>query len=327
MTCATSLISSFLLFAFTQPKKWSGQSEALDLTPYVQNTDLPFDVKLCCREAVRRQEVQPYGIGAKVTKFFDDGSGEMRPFSGTVVNYDSKYKLYRIVYEDEDEEELTREEVSGILVTKSDHGSEDPPTVGSYAVMVAICEYVEPDRLFDELTGKRVGNFVIPAQSLESVKQMAIESLKQQTISIVDSESDGDETRGNSSDCHVFSLHCPITKTVIDTPVRGRDCSHLQCFDLRNFLHANKNPSAGRWRCGVCQRFLCCEDLVRCGLFDAMLGDLRADVSSTRHKVSFETDGRWKLMEQKKVAKAETLAGSVNSKDRFEPEVIDLSSE
>jgi len=310
-----------------EPKKWSGQSEALDLTPYVQNTDLPFDVKLCCREAVRRQEVQPYGIGAKVTKFFDDGSGEMRPFSGTVVNYDSKYKLYRIVYEDEDEEELTREEVSGILVTKSDHGSEDPPKVGSYAVHVAICEYVHADRLFDELTGNRVGDFVIPAQSLESVKQKAIESLKQQTISIVDSESDGDEARGNSSDCHVFSLHCPITKTVIDTPVRGRDCSHLQCFDLRNFLHANKNPSAGRWRCGVCQRFLCCEDLVRCGLFDAMLGDLRADVSSTRHKVSFETDGRWKLMEQKKVAKAETLAGSVNSKDRFEPEVIDLSSE
>ena len=255
--------------------------------------------------------------------FNDDELGEVRPFAGVVASYDSQYKLYRIVYEDDDEEDLTREDVSDILVAKQhDHLSEDPPIVGSYAVHVAICEYADPARLFDELTGKRVGNFVIPSLSLESVKQKAIESLEQQTVSVVDCDSDSDEAHRSNNDCLIFSLLCPITKTVIDTPVRGKDCSHLQCFDLSNFLHANNNPSAGRWRCGVCESFLCCEDLVRCGLFDAMLGDLRADVSSTRHKVSFVKGGRWTLMEQKKGAKTEI---AVNREDRFESEVIDLS--
>ena len=265
-------------------------------------------------------------MGTKVEKIFDDGTGKMRPFSGVVKSYDSQRKLYQIVYEDDDFEELLREEVSEILVTKGDHGSEDPATVGSYGIHVAICEYVDPDRLFDELTRKKVGRFVIPALSLESVKQKAIEYLKQQAVLNVDSDSEDDEGCKNS-DCHVFSLLCPIGKTVIETPVRGRYCGHLHCFDLRNFLHANKNPSVGRWRCGVCQRFLSCEDLVRCGLVDAMLDDLRADVSSTRHKVSFLNDGSWKLMEQKqkKVTKAETLLESVNSAERCDPEVIDLS--
>lgn len=308
--------SDIVPYYYFQPKKWRGQSEVLDLTPHIQNTDLPIDVKLCCREAVRKQELPAYGIGTEVVKFFEDETGKQRPFRGVVESYDNLSKYYRILYEDEDEEDLLRDEVSEILVTKVDHGSKDPPTVGSYAIHVAICEYADPDRVFDELTGKIVGRFVIPAQSLESVKQKAIESLKQRTASIVDSA-------GNNSDCHVFSLLCPIAKTVIDTPVRGRDCNHLQCFDLRNFLHANNNPSAGRWRCAVCQSFLCCEDLVRCGLFDAMLGDLQTDVSSTRHKVSFDTSGRWKLIEQQvEVAKAEI---PVNREPRSEPEVIDLS--
>ncbi len=288
------------------------------MTPHVQNTDVPFDVKLCCREAVRKLELPPYAMGTKVVKFFADETGKQRPFHGFVTSYDSKSKYYRILYEDEDEEDLLRDEVSEILGTKVDHGLTDPPTVGSYAVHVAICEYADPVRLFDELTGKRDGNFVIPALSLESVKQKAIESLKQRTASIVDN--DIDEARGKT-----FSLLCPIAKTtVIDTPVRGRNCNHLQCFDLRNFLHANKNPSAGRWRCGVCQSFLCCEDLVRCGLFDAMLEDLRTDVSSTRHKVSFATCGKWKLIEEKKVEVVKTEI-PVNREPRSEPEVIDLS--
>ena len=290
----------------------------------MKNTDLPFDIKLCCREAVRKQEIPPYEVGTKVSKFFEDiETGETRPFSGVVESYDPHYKLYRIVYEDDDKEDLTREDVSDILVAKHDQG--DPPTIGSYAVHVSICEYVDPARLFDELTGMRVGNGVIPSLSLESVKQKAIEALEQQIVVDCDSDSDGDEAQGSNNDCLVFSLLCPFTKTVIDTPVRGKECDHLQCFDLSNFLHANKNPSAGRWRCGICQSFLCCEDLVRCGLFDAMLRDLRADVSSTRHKVSFMKGGRWKLMDQKKVAKTEI---TVNIReDRCDPEVIDLSDD
>lgn len=289
----------------------------MDLSPFVHNTDLPFDVKLCCREVIRKGEFPPFELGTEVVKEFDDGTGHIRPFRGVVDSYDAKEKLYKIVYEDDDWEELLRKELCEVLATKSGHEVEDPPTIGSFAIHVAICEYVDPDRLFDELIGK------IPLQSLKSVKKKTVENLKRQTVSIVDCDDDNDKDESNSG-CQIFSLLCPITKTMIQTPVRGRSCSHFQCFDLRNFLHLNKNPHAGRWRCGVCQRFLCCEDMVRCGLFDAMLEDLREEVSSTSHKVSFLADGSWSLMEQKKDSKR--LHSNVSKEGRSEqPEVIELS--
>ena len=309
-------MSSLSIF-YSQPSKWSGQSAALDLTPYVRNTECPFVVKLCCREAIRRQESPHVGIGSDVIKSFVDDSGEIRPFKGVVESYDSSMKVYRIVYEDDDLEDLTHKELLEVLVTKDEQ--KDPVTLGSYAIHVAICEYVDPDHLFDEMIGKRDTNFVLPTMSAESVKQNAMESLKNKTVSVIDTDSEDDKDEdGDVSGCHVFSLLCPISKAVIDTPVRGRECSHLQCFDLRNFLHINKTPSAGRWRCNICQRFLCPQDLVRCGLFDAMLNDLRVDVTNARHKVSFASGGDWKLMEEKKKKlESETVVD--------EPEV-DLSS-
>ncbi len=62
--------------------------------------------------------------GTKVTKEFED-AGQMIPFNGEVESYDAKEKLYLIVYEDEDAEELTREEVSNILVRVNKHNVDD----------------------------------------------------------------------------------------------------------------------------------------------------------------------------------------------------------
>lgn len=239
----------------------------------------------------------------------------MIPFNGEVKSYDAKEKLYLIVYEDEDSEELTREEVSNILV--GDLATEDPPTIGSYAVHVTISEYVGPDRLFDELVGKSA----LPLLPLESVKQKAIEYLKQQQIVVVDGEDESDNNNGGgNSGSLIVSLKCPIGKTAIQTPVKGRCCNHLQCFDLRNFLLANEKPSARRFRCHVCQRILCLKDLVRCGLFDAMLRDHQADVESS---VSILADGSWKTVEQKKAkCPPENVDRDLPSN---ESEVIDLS--
>jgi len=306
------------LFFFSQckqPAKWTGQCSALDLTPYVQNPNLPIDVKLCSREAIRKAEPPPIAPGTKVVKEFED-AGQMVPFNGEVKSYDAKEKLYLIVYEDEDSEELTREEVSNIMVAKSDLATEDPPTIGSYAVHVTISEYVGPDRLFDELVEKST----LPLLPLESVKQKAIEYLKQQQIVVVDGEDESDNNNGGSnSGSLIVSLKCPIGKTTIQTPVRSKHCNHLQCFDLRNFLLANEKPSARRFRCGVCQRILCLKDLVRCGLFDAMLRDHQADIaSSTSHEVSILDDGSWRIVEQKK---AKSPPENVDK----ESEVIDLS--
>jgi len=218
---------------------------------------------------------------------------------------------------------------------------------GSYAVHVAICEYVSPDDLYDRVTGKvSGGDFIIPTMPLDMARSKAKGYLESQTVSIDDSDDDDANNGGSSgeSNCLTFSLLCPISKSAIETPVRGQKCKHMQCFDLRNFLHANKTVSGGRWRCGVCEEFLSVRTLVRCGLFKAMLDELRTEVSGIRDRVSLKPDGTWVLLGENKLRYANNNGGGGTSGKEFsgpsgndnedgntekkkpaaEPEVIDL---
>lgn len=268
------------------PTLWKGMSHVLDLSNRINNTQIPFHIKLCSREKV-------------------DSSG------------DSTY-----------------EKQNGIVS-------------GSYAVHVAICEYVSPDDLYDRVTGKvSGGDFTIPTMPLDMARSKAKGYLESQTVSIDDSDDD-DANNGASSgesNCLTFSLLCPISKSAIETPVRGQRCKHMQCFDLRNFLHANKPVSGGRWRCGVCEEFLSLRMLVRCGLFQAMLDELRTEVSGIRDRVSLKPDGTWVLLGENKLRYANKNGSGGTSGKEFsgpsgndnetgntekkkpsaEPEVIDL---
>lgn len=131
---------------------------------------------------------------------------------------------------------------------------------GSFALHVAICEYVAADDLYNELMGNKPGDVIIPRISLRSAKKMAKAYLANQTVSIIDSDEDDDGSnagndqgmpKGDERQSLTFSLLCSASRTVMQTPVRGRNCKHMQCFDLKNFLHANENVTGGRWRCLV----------------------------------------------------------------------------
>lgn len=37
-------------------------------------------------------------------------------------------------------------------------------------------------------------------------------------------------------------------------PVRGMNCQHGQCFDLRTFLALMSTLRRGAWRCPICSR-------------------------------------------------------------------------
>ena len=135
--------------------------------------------------------------------------------------------------------------------------------LGSYAIHVAICEYVAPDDLYDQLMGiTSESEVVIPTISLKPATEIAKKFLADQTVSILDSDDEDnvDKTaQGKKVDAGkslTFSLLCSMSKTVMQTPVRGRHCAHMQCFDLRNFLHTNKNITGGRWRCAVSQQIV-----------------------------------------------------------------------
>lgn len=234
-------------------------------------------------------------------------------------------KLYQITYEDGDAEEQTNEEVAGIL-TKED---EAKSLLGSYAIHLAVCEYIGPEKLYNQL------KVTLPMLSLESSQSKAKKYLENSVVHL--HSDDEDDNNNHSEDCSLtFSLLCSISRQPIITPVRGKICKHMQCFDLKSFLDSNRHVSGGRWRCAVCEDFVSVRDLVRCGLFEAMLKDHREAVSGARDKVSFKPDGTWSLKEANKLRYAGRGRGSggaevdtqqianVDSQKAAQPEVIDL---
>lgn len=151
--------------------------------------------------------------------------------------------------------------------SENDADAPDGTLLGSYAVHVAICERVEPDALYDQLMGKTdESDVTIPLTSLRSARKMAKEYISNQTVSMIDSDDEDNNTKSDQGKNLVeksltFSLLCPISKVAMQTPVRGRHCQHMQCFDLKNWLYANKNLTGGRWRCGVSISFcIACAD-------------------------------------------------------------------
>ena len=75
------------------------------------DNDVTVDNDVCSR----------YKIGATVSKVFvDEEIGEERPFSGNVIGYDKEENLYKIKYEDGDEEEINEVDLSKII---DDEGS------------------------------------------------------------------------------------------------------------------------------------------------------------------------------------------------------------
>ena len=300
--------------------EWKGLCQPLDLTSLV-NAESIFNIQICTKQAIKAP-LKQHQIGSIISKLFEDDDEVMRPFSGVVKSYDGEY--YKIEYEDGDAEEMDYDEVLEILVKKDEAGGagEANSLLGSYAIHIGVCEYISPDDLYNQLKDK------IPKVSLQEAHEMAEQYIvlaNQQTVSIDSSDIDDDD-RGGDAPSNIpltFSLLCPISKVAIETPVRGRHCKHMQCVDLKSFLHGNRHICGGRWRCGVCEDFVPVDDLVRCYLFDTMLQKHRHEVSGVRHTVSYRVDGTFILKSEKKKrlgSKKDQQAQGTASR----PDVIDL---
>jgi len=70
----------------------------------------------------------------------------------------------------------------------------------------------------------------------------------------------GNGTTGNDELTAIkVSLKCPITYRRVNVPARGRDCSHIQCFDLESYLKLNVDEVI--WTCPVCSKSAIVEGL------------------------------------------------------------------
>jgi len=120
-----------------------------------------------------------------------------------------------------------------------------------------------------------------------------------------------------SMDSLKVSLICPYSRTRMLIPIRSRNCSHLQCFDLSNYLQMNKlKPS---WKCPVCGKHCPYNSLVVDRYFLEVIQKVTRDTT----EVELLQDGNWKSANgeqeadlnnqmQKGILRANTISASTS---------------
>lgn len=179
-----------------------------------------------------------------------------------------------------------------------------------YAIHLAVCDFVGPDALYDRLMARNGPQSILKYDYDEALK-VALDYVKNQMVVLdSDSEDDGDDPGGHEGSSQQYSLLCPLSMSVMQTPVRGKGCRHIACFDLRNWLHNNVTVGGTRWRCGHCENFLAPSDLLVDGMFCRFLEQTQGQISSARDKVQLNPDGTWELMDANKLRYQNNKRGS-----------------
>lgn len=199
-----------------------------------------------------------------------------------------------------------------------------------YVMCVAVCSYKSPDAVVNSLVSSP--NWA--RLSMEQAKAKALENAKRQTVVLDDT----DESSSNDLSSFIFPLTCPVSQQLLKTPVRGKQCNHWQCFDLRNFVESNSHVTGTRWECPVCSKILSLEDLEYCPLTDSILKEYKGTATPHRDRVQFFADGTWKLLGEakkrygkKRPAEVDSMTGNKRqctngaiARTPNSPEVIDL---
>lgn len=129
----------------------------------------------------------------------------------------------------------------------------------------------------------------------EASKNLTYEGAKQEVIKSFGSEDDDDIV----ATCTMLSVRCPLGLCVINLPVRGVHCKHLQCVDLKTFMMFSKKARSKAWRCTVCHHFIKVSDL----RIDPYLKKILAEVKGEDEleEVEIFPDGSWKRREDDEI--------------------------
>lgn len=84
-----------------------------------------------------------------------------------------------------------------------------------------------------------------------------------------------------------MTLKCPLTFARIKTPVKGKQCQHIQCFDLTSYLSMNRNYP--KFSCPVCSKTTNYEDLV----VDSYVVKILEEAPQEADELDIYPDGSW----------------------------------
>lgn len=118
------------------------------------------------------------------------------------------------------------------------------------------------------------------------------------------------------------SLNDPFTLRLIESPVRGRDCDHVQAFDRSAFLDFNELMERNRWykltkkwKCPFCGKHIrSANDLVQATDLQEMLDEVKLTQSDVNYAV-LHPDGQLSLPSSSQPNVSEPVAAVDTSSD------------
>lgn len=90
-----------------------------------------------------------------------------------------------------------------------------------------------------------------------------------------------------------ISLRCPLSHTLLETPVRGWKCTHILCFSLKVFLTFHSDSTVNKWLCPLCKAN--CSNLVLDEYIEAIVKE--AGRLGDCDTVEFRADGCYRLVQ------------------------------
>ncbi|KAF3907539.1 hypothetical protein AA313_de0202147 [Arthrobotrys entomopaga] len=168
-----------------------------------------------------------------------------------------------------------------------------PPQDGSsYYLAVEEVEIADYDTLHQQITQSQI----LPARD---AKGIIISRLKRSA----DAMADDDEISVVEDDTVIVSITCPMSQQLIDIPVRGKNCTHLDCFDLNGFLTSRTKQTPGfsvpdSWKCPICSSECTPSTLILDGFMQETCTQLRkkqlkGEFLDTK-SVVIRSDGLWR---------------------------------
>lgn len=110
----------------------------------------------------------------------------------------------------------------------------------------------------------------------------------------------------------VISLKDAITQEPIEYPAKGKFCTHVQCFDLKNYLTIVDKLNPRKWNCPICKN--------RCfNLFvDGYMKDIIKGLKGPQNEVYFDKMGEFHFESIKNTNEDQNIymEGKKNKKDQ-----------
>ncbi|CAL8126156.1 unnamed protein product [Orchesella dallaii] len=122
-------------------------------------------------------------------------------------------------------------------------------------------------------------------------------------IKVTASPSSGTGTEGKNSNTAPeiispgtmkITVLCPITKQRMTWPCRGKNCSHIPCFDAKSFVMMCERKPYSPFRCPLCNEIIKLEDLRIDGYFTQVLEMLSP---SAENVIELLRDGTWRVID------------------------------